>query len=197
MGLKVSKTSGKLTDAEIQSFAEETYFNPDQIRHIHKSFKAISARRDDDGVIDLEEFSSALGMEVNELSRQLFRSFDVNSDGVLNFREFLQGLSIMVLGSEKERLRLAFNIYDIDRDGSISRDELYSLCRSCLSGTSVAMTDETVHKLVDAALLSADLDGNGVIDIDEFEQLTRQQPSLLASLSFDARHILGSGGDGK
>eukprot|EP00919_Chromeraceae_sp_WS-2016_P019852 GHVR01047153.1.p1 GENE.GHVR01047153.1~~GHVR01047153.1.p1 ORF type:complete len:211 (+),score=34.80 GHVR01047153.1:137-769(+) len=188
-GNRKGKSRAALTDAEIAVFLEETHFNPAQISKLHETFRAIAATRDDDGVIDIDEFCLAVHVAPNEISRQLFRSFDLNEDGVLNFREYLWGLSTMALGNEQEKLSLAFKLYDIDRDGSISREDLTTLCKACTDYSTI--DDQAISRLVDETLRLADLDGNGLIDFSEFKTLASKQPELLQSLSL-GRHALRS-----
>jgi Ca2+-binding EF-hand superfamily protein len=40
------------------------------------------------------------------------------------FQDFVQGLSILSRGSLDEKLRWAFSLYDINGDGSITREEM-------------------------------------------------------------------------
>lgn len=44
--------------------------------------------------------------------------------GVLNFREFVIGLSLSLRGTFDEKLYWAFKIYDVDGNGFISRSEM-------------------------------------------------------------------------
>jgi Kv channel-interacting protein len=39
-------------------------------------------------------------------------------------KDFLMGLSILSRGTMDEKLRWIFNLYDLNRDGKITRDEL-------------------------------------------------------------------------
>ena len=56
-------------------------------------------------------------------ARQAFRLFDRNKMGQVDFREFCCALSIICLGSTNEKIRFAFDLFDIDRDGVLSRKE--------------------------------------------------------------------------
>ena len=51
-------------------------------------------------------------------------SFRCSLAGVLNFREFVTGLSLSLRGSFDEKLYWSFNIYDVDGNGFISREEM-------------------------------------------------------------------------
>lgn len=45
-------------------------------------------------------------------------------------QDFVQGLSVLCRGSLEERLRWTFSLYDINRDGKITRDELWDVVTS-------------------------------------------------------------------
>ena len=53
--------------------------------------------------------------------------FDRNKIGQLDFREFCCALSIICLGSTNEKLRFFFDLFDLDRDGFLSRKEQTTL----------------------------------------------------------------------
>lgn len=56
--------------------------------------------------------------------------FDMNHDGKVSFVEFLVGLAKLTAGvDEKEKMRFAFDIYDVDNDGHISNGELFSVMK--------------------------------------------------------------------
>jgi serine/threonine-protein phosphatase 2B regulatory subunit len=52
--------------------------------------------------------------------------FDDDGGGDVDFSEFILGLSAFSSkGNKEEKLRYAFKVYDIDRDGYISNGELF------------------------------------------------------------------------
>ena len=46
------------------------------------------------------------------------------------FQEFVMGLSLLARGSLKEKLEWAFTLYDVNRDGVITRDEMLCVISS-------------------------------------------------------------------
>ena len=54
----------------------------------------------------------------------LYKLFDANSDGIVDFAELGAGISVLCGGTREEKAHAAFALYDIDGDGVISFKEL-------------------------------------------------------------------------
>ena len=52
-----------------------------------------------------------------------WQAYDSDENGVINLREFLTAVSICSRGDEDDKINWAFNLYDSNHDGSISRKE--------------------------------------------------------------------------
>ena len=62
----------------------------------------------------------------NPLATRMIAIFDEDGGGDVDFQEFVSGLSAFSSkGNKEEKLRFAFRVYDIDRDGYISNGELF------------------------------------------------------------------------
>ena len=60
---------------------------------------------------------------VDDLHTHIFRMYDTNEDGVIDFHESLTAITIMGAGTLEEKLEQIFRLYDINNDGAISREE--------------------------------------------------------------------------
>lgn len=49
----------------------------------------------------------------------MFRAFDEDNNGAIDFREFIIGLSVSSRGTPDEKLGFAFKLYDVNRDGGL------------------------------------------------------------------------------
>ena len=64
------------------------------------------------------------------LSKRLIRKFDLDSDGIISFKELsngLKSLNIFLTGDERDAL---MNKLDTNKDGDISEKELYKALSS-------------------------------------------------------------------
>jgi hypothetical protein len=62
-------------------------------------------------VIDYSEFLTILNKKDLIITKRIFDSIDVNSDGSLNYREFIKFFSVFVNGNFEEKTSLSFKIF--------------------------------------------------------------------------------------
>ena len=107
-----------------------------------------------------------------------FRTFDKDGDESIDFKEFICGLSITCYGTEEDKLRWAFNMYDVDRSGSITEQELVEIVRSLCKMTGEE-DDDKPKQIAENLFLKMDGDGDGVVTMDEFVDAAKSDPNIL------------------
>ncbi|XP_078442043.1 putative calcium-binding protein CML25 [Wolffia australiana] len=87
---------------------------------------------------------------------------DRDGDGFINLEEFLEVNTVNVLPADAlEDLRDAFSVFDLDRNGSISAEELARVYEKLGESASVAQCRRMIE--------GVDRDGDGLINFDEFK----------------------------
>lgn len=80
--------------------------------------------------LTLVEFSEALGMSPkSDFAQRIFNLNDKNKSGFISFREFVDLLVIFANGSEDDKMKLLFKMYDINDIGIISKDDFFDMIR--------------------------------------------------------------------
>jgi len=96
--------------------------------------------------------------------KSMIHKFDKDGDGEIDFGEFCEMMGKQDHPvSHDEEMKRAFRTFDIDGDGVISMEEL-EIIMKCLDEN---ISDQDLIEMIE----SADRDGNGVIDYEEFIQM--------------------------
>merc|ERR1711944_237194 len=107
---------------------------------------------------------------VSSYSHYVFSTLDHEDSGIITFEDFVIGLSILVRGTTEEKVRWMFSLYDQDRDGFISREEMEDVVGSVfdLMGrtSDPILEEEVISERVDTIFEKLDLNGDGVVSMD-------------------------------
>uniref|UniRef100_A0A663DSN8 Calaxin n=2 Tax=Aquila chrysaetos chrysaetos TaxID=223781 RepID=A0A663DSN8_AQUCH len=123
---------------------------------------------------------SAFGMTDDMIMDRVFRTFDKDNDSCINVVEWVEGLSVFLRGTLEERIKYCFEVYDLNGDGYISREEMFQMLKnSLLKQPSEEDPDEGIKDLVDIALKKMDYDHDGKLSFMDFEKAVRDENLLL------------------
>ena len=144
-------------------------FNEKELQKLYKNFSKID--RDKSGTLEPSEFFEIPELANNPLVRRVIAVLDRNNDGNISFLEFVQGLNSLSAGaSPEEKLRFAFQIYDINNDGFISNGELFEVLKMMVGNN---LNDTQLQQLVDRTIVKADKDFDGKISFSEFSDMVK------------------------
>ena len=125
--------------------------------------------QDNSGTIERDEFLSLPQVSSNPLATRMIAIFDEDGGGTVDFQEFVAGLSAFSnQGSREEKLKFAFKVYDMDRDGLISNGELFLVLKMMVGNN---LKDQQLQQIVDKTIMEADTNGDGKLDFDEFQKM--------------------------
>ena len=184
MGKKNSKIPAEI----LSNLQGCTAFNDEELSKWYKGFMKDCPR----GKMTKNEFESIYKNffkdgDASKFASHVFRTFDKDGDQTIDFYEFMCGLSITCHGSREDKLRWAFNMYDINKSGTITEDELYEIIKSIYSmmadDTKINEDEEDLpERLSERLFLQMDEDGDGEITIDEFIGAAKNDATILKLL---------------
>ncbi|KAJ3187581.1 hypothetical protein HK101_009347 [Irineochytrium annulatum] len=174
-----------------------THFDIVELQAFYEQFRSLATVEDTDtamGGITREVFEQCLGplgLEKNLITERIFAFFDQDGDRLISFQELVKGLSILCKGSLDERIKYAFQGYDIDGDGVISREELHRMFKAYfylsmeLVRDFVKIMEEGMMETFDdeaskpvSASFAAPIQGNGGPNDDD--EGTKEDPSAMS-----------------
>ncbi|XP_047441316.1 Kv channel-interacting protein 1-like isoform X3 [Mugil cephalus] len=130
--------------------------------------------------------SSSSPADASTYAHFLFNAFDTGNTGSIKFEDFVTALSILLRGSITEKLQWTFNLYDINRDGYINKDEMTDIVRAIydMMGkyTYPALKTDAPKQHVDAFFQKMDKNRDGVVTLDEFILSCQEDENIMRSL---------------
>jgi len=167
MSRRLSRTvKPKLSEEEINFISEQTGLEREKLLENHKRF----LRKHPSGKLDLAGMKTMLSesmpkADTSGLVEHVWRIYDTNLDGEIDFREFMLALSVMSKGSAEENLRQIFRLFDVNSDGRLEKEELSRVVGE-LRKVGRAMEEE--EDLVATAFTEMDSNMDGTISQEEF-----------------------------
>ncbi|XP_017285286.1 guanylyl cyclase-activating protein 2 [Kryptolebias marmoratus] len=145
------------------------------------------------GNLHLHEFKKFFG--VNSKSREeelvfaeiVFRSFDTNKDGKLDFIEFVAAVNLIFRGKLVDKLKWSFKVYDRDGNGTLTRQEVRHIVNII---TKIKRQDdsnvaENIEDICDRIFEMVDKNKDSEICLEEFIEGAEKDPWLMEQLKLD------------
>ncbi|XP_064648086.1 calaxin-like [Lineus longissimus] len=130
-----------------------------------------------------EILSHTFGMTDDVLMDRVFRAFDKDSDSYVSPEEWVRGASIFLKGNQEEQIQFCFEVYDMNGDGYISREEMFQLLKHSLVKPSAEEDpDENVKDLLELTLKRMDYDHDSRLSLADFKQAIESENLLLEVL---------------
>ncbi|KAK2353574.1 calcineurin B protein [Trifolium repens] len=207
MGCNTSKVAENVMDAssevgkdklnscseDFSILASETSFTIGEVEILKELYKKLSTSIVKNGLIQKEELHFALFRNRNKrnlfVDREVFGRAYLGSSheiriGHIEFGEFIRSLTIFhPKAPQEDKIKYAFKLYDLRHTGYIEREELKEMVLAILVESDVVLSDDVVETIVDKTFLEADSKGDDRIDLEEWNEYVRKNPSLLKNMT--------------
>jgi len=171
---------GNANSQLLENIVQGSNFDREEVDRLRKRFMKLD--KDDSGTIERDEFLSLPQVSSNPLATRMIAIFDEDGGGDVDFQEFVTGLSAFSSkGSKEEKLKFAFKVYDIDRDGYISNGELFIVLKMMVGSN---LKDGQLQQIVDKTIMEADGDKDGKISFEEFTKMV-ENTDVSMSMTLD------------
>lgn len=162
-----------LREEEIAQIQEATGFTPEQIERLYSRFTSLD--RGDCGTLSRVDFLRIPELAINPLGDRIVNAFfEESGTDRVNFLQFMkvlahfrpiEGDSPNKLNSREEKFKFAFNMYDLDNDGLISKDELLAILHMMVGAN---ISEEQLTSIAERTIVEADANGDGMISFEDF-----------------------------
>ncbi|XP_070780284.1 calsenilin-like [Enoplosus armatus] len=165
----------------------QTQFTRKELQSLYRGFK----NECPSGLVDEETFKTIYSQffpqgDATTYAHFLFNAFDMDRSGSIRFEDFVIGLSVLLRGSVTEKLRWAFNLYDINKDGYVTKEEMMAIMTSIydMMGryTLPSVRDDSPFEHVERFFQKMDRNRDGVVTIDEFIETCQKDENIMASM---------------
>merc|ERR1712228_343780 len=108
--------------------------------------------------------------EASKMEKHVFRAYDTNNDGYIDFVEFMVIFYIMADGSPEEVLGKIFRVFDVNSDGSITNKEMKRLVKDMYGLLKTEDPDVAAKDMISkSAFAEMDKNEDGKVSLDEFK----------------------------
>ncbi|XP_064573626.1 Kv channel-interacting protein 2 isoform X1 [Zonotrichia leucophrys gambelii] len=176
----------------LEQLQEQTKFTRKELQVLYRGFK----NECPSGIVNEENFKQIYSQffpqgDSSTYATFLFNAFDTDHDGSVSFEDFVSGLSTILRGTIDDRLNWAFNLYDLNKDGCITKEEMLDIMKSIydMMGkyTYPAMREEAPREHVENFFQKMDRNKDGVVTIEEFLESCQKDENIMRSMQlFDS-----------
>ncbi|XP_056645855.1 Kv channel-interacting protein 1-like [Diorhabda sublineata] len=172
---------------ELHKLASKTKFTRKEIQLMYRGFKQECPT----GMVDEESFKQIFSQffplgDATNYAHYVFNTMKQKQTGKISFEDFLNILSKVSRGSVNEKIQWVFNLYDLNGDGLISKNEMVDVVSSIYEmlgrATQPAVEDSSAKEHVEKIFNMIDTNKDGVITIDELIQWCSRDENFLRSL---------------
>ncbi|XP_076989861.1 calsenilin isoform X1 [Tamandua tetradactyla] len=165
----------------------QTKFTKKELQSLYRGFKNECPT----GLVDEDTFKVIYSQffpqgDATTYAHFLFNAFDADGNGAIRFEDFVVGLSVLLRGTVHEKLRWAFNLYDINKDGLVTKEEMLAIVKSIYDmmgrRTYPVLREDAPLEHVERFFQKMDRNQDGVVTIDEFLETCQKDENIMSSM---------------
>ncbi|XP_032606839.1 A-type potassium channel modulatory protein KCNIP1 isoform X1 [Taeniopygia guttata] len=171
----------------LEQLEAQTNFTKRELQVLYRGFK----NECPSGVVNEETFKQIYAQffphgDASMYAHYLFNAFDTAQNGSVKFEDFVMALSILLRGTVHEKLRWTFNLYDINKDGCINKEEMMDIVKAIydMMGkyTYPVLKEDAPRQHVEVFFQKMDKNKDGVVTLDEFIESCQEDDNIMRSL---------------
>ncbi|GCC38069.1 hypothetical protein chiPu_0016580, partial [Chiloscyllium punctatum] len=171
----------------LEQLQGQTKFTKKELQVLYRGFKTECPS----GVVNEETFKQIYSQffpqgDSSMYAHFLFNAFDTDHNGSVSFENFVTGLSVILRGTIDDKLSWAFNLYDLNKDGCITREEMLDIMKSIydMMGkyTYPTVREESPQEHVETFFQKMDKNRDGVVTIEEFIETCQKDENIMKSM---------------
>jgi Ca2+-binding EF-hand superfamily protein len=127
-------------------------------------------RNNPDGNLDKTEFVRLYitlepeePSKLDEIAVNVFKAFDKDNNGTINFNEFMVAYALTSRGDNEEKLAYAFELYDADDSGTLDAGEIRAVLHSMIDMLGANKQKADYDGLVNECFRDLDISGDASI----------------------------------
>ncbi|XP_033473728.1 guanylyl cyclase-activating protein 2-like [Epinephelus fuscoguttatus] len=174
---------------QAQSGADDKEVTLQHIQELYRKF----ASECPSGNLHLHEFKRIFGIDSNSTEEEsaymenLFRSFDTNKDGKIDFLEYVAALHLVLRGKLVDKLKWSFKVYDRDGNGCLDRQEVRHIVRiiNKIKRHKDPSITGNIEDICDRIFDLVDKNKDSQISLEEFIEGAEKDPWVMDQLRLD------------
>uniref|UniRef100_H2Z322 NAD(P)H oxidase (H2O2-forming) n=1 Tax=Ciona savignyi TaxID=51511 RepID=H2Z322_CIOSA len=201
--LHANNVPHKVNDMSLKQLMEKASTSQMRDEVLQKFFKAalsVSLKLEDGGKYEVlnnkearkfihielskKEFADYLKLKPTSMFvDQMFTTADTDGSGSISFREFLDIMVLFTKGSPKDKAKLMFDMYDLDKSGELSMKEFKVMLRSMMDMVNASVATEQMDELVNTMLTTHGYQNKESLTLNDFQIIMNKYSNELSEAS--------------
>ncbi|NXH61927.1 CSEN protein, partial [Rhabdornis inornatus] len=171
----------------LEQLLARTKFTKTELQSLYRGFK----NECPSGLVDEETFTLIYSRffpqgDASSYAHFLFDAFDAHRNGALCFQDFAVGLSVLLRGTEQQKLKWTFDLYDVNKDGYVTKEDMMEIMKSiyAMMGrcTEPALGASAPAQHVELFFQKMDRNRDGVVTFEEFLATCQEDKDIMSSM---------------